>query len=67
MKAAIANGIRKMNIGTDVCCAFAEGAANELNNPSRSLAIDLFMKPAIESVRKLAAQKIRLVGANGQA
>lgn len=67
VKAAIKNGIRKMNIGTDVCCAFAEGAKNELNNPQRSLAIDLFMKPAIESVRKLAAQKIRLVGANGQA
>jgi fructose/tagatose bisphosphate aldolase len=56
-----------MNIGTDVCCAFAEGATNELNNPSRSLAIDLFMKPAIESVKKLATEKIRLVGANGKA
>ena len=67
VKAAIKNGIRKMNIGTDVCCAFAEGAKNELNNPQRSLAIDLFMKPAIESVRKLAAQKIRLVGADNQA
>lgn len=67
VKAAIANGIRKMNIGTDVCCAFAEGATNELNNPSRSLAIDLFMKPAIESVKKLATEKIRLVGANGKA
>ena len=67
VKAAIANGIRKMNIGTDVCCAFAEGATNELNNPARSIAIDIFMKPAIESVRKLAVEKIRLVGANNQA
>ena len=67
VKAAIANGIRKMNIGTDVCCAFAEGATSELNNPARSIAIDIFMKPAIESVRKLAVEKIRLVGANGQA
>lgn len=67
VKAAIANGIRKMNIGTDVCCAFAEGATNELNNPARSIAIDIFMKPAIESVKKLAVEKIRLVGANGKA
>ena len=28
VKAAIANGIRKMNVGTDVCCAFAEGATS---------------------------------------
>ena len=67
VKAAIANGIRKMNIGTDVCCAFAEGATNELNNPARSIAIDIFMKPAIEAVKKLAIEKIRLVGANRQA
>lgn len=67
VKAAIANGIRKMNVGTDVCCAFAEGAASELNNPARSIAIDIFMKPAIESVKKLATQKIRLVGANDRA
>lgn len=67
VKAAIANGIRKMNIGTDVCCAFAEGATSELNNPARSIAIDIFMKPAIESVKKLATQKIRLVGANDRA
>ena len=67
VKAAIANGIRKMNVGTDVCCAFAEGATSELNNPARSIAIDIFMKPAIESVKKLATQKIRLVGANDRA
>lgn len=67
VKAAINAGIRKMNIGTDVCCAFAEGTLNSLNDPSRSLAIDLFMKPAIESVKKLALEKIRLVNADGKA
>ncbi len=67
VKAAIAAGIRKMNIGTDVCCAFAEGAKNELNNPGRSLAVDLFMKPSIESVKKMALEKIHLTGANGKA
>lgn len=67
VKAAINAGIRKMNIGTDVCCAFAEGTLNSLNDPSRSLAIDLFMKPAIQSVKELALDKIKLVGADGKA
>lgn len=67
VKAAIKAGIRKMNIGTDVCCAFAEGAKSELDNPNRSLAPDLFMKPSIESVKQLAISKIRLCDANGKA
>ncbi len=67
VKAAIKAGIRKMNIGTDVCCAFAEGTKETLEDPNRSLAIDLFMKHPIETVKKLAVDKIRLVGANGKA
>ncbi len=67
VRAAIAAGIRKMNIGTDVCCAFAEGTLEALNDPNRSLAIDLFMKKPIETVKKLALEKINLVGANGKA
>lgn len=67
VKAAIKAGIRKMNIGTDVCCAFAEGALSELNNPERSLAPDMFMKPSVESVKKLALSKIELTGAKGKA
>lgn len=67
VKAAINAGIRKMNIGTDVCCAFAEGAKSELDNPNRRLAPDLFMKPSIASVKKLALSKIELCGANGKA
>lgn len=67
VKAAIKAGIRKMNIGTDVCCAFAEGALAELQNPARSLAPDLFMKPSIASVKALAVSKIRLCGANNRA
>ena len=67
VEAAINAGIRKMNIGTDVCCAFAEGTLNSLNDPSRSLAVDLFMKPAIQSVKELALDKIKLVGADGKA
>lgn len=67
VKAAIKAGIRKMNIGTDVCCAFADGATEELNNPNRSIAVDIFMKPSIESVKRLAISKIELVGADGKA
>lgn len=67
VKAAIAAGIRKMNIGTDVCCAFAAGTQETLEDPSRSIAIDLFMKHPIAVVQKLATEKIHLVGANGKA
>lgn len=67
VKAAIKAGVRKMNIGTDVCCAFADGTKETLDDPNRSLAIDLFMKKPIETVKKLALEKIHLVGANGKA
>ncbi len=67
VKAAIAAGIRKMNIGTDVCCAFADGTKETLDDPKRSLAVDLFMKKPIATVKALGINKIRLVGANGKA
>ncbi len=67
VKAAIAAGVRKMNIGTDVCCAFADGTLESLSDPERSLAVDLFMKKPIETVKQLALDKIRLVGAEGKA
>lgn len=67
VKAAIASGMRKMNIGTDVCCAFADGTKETLADPNRSLAPDVFMKKAIASVKALATDKIRLCGADGKA
>lgn len=67
VKAAIAAGIRKMNIGTDVCCAFADGTLETLNDPSRSIAVDIFMKKPIDTVKKMAVEKIRLVEASGKA
>ena len=67
VKAAIKAGIRKMNIGTDVCCAFAEGTKETLADPNRSIGVDVFMKHPIETVKKLAIEKIRLVDANGKA
>ena len=56
-----------MNIGTDVCCAFADGTQETLNDPARSLAVDLFMKKPIEAVKRLALSKIALTGAEGKA
>ena len=67
VKAAIAAGVRKMNIGTDVCCAFADGTKETLDDPKRSIAIDIFMKKPIETVKKMALEKIKLVGADGKA
>ena len=67
VRAAIAAGVRKMNIGTDVCCAFADGTQETLNDPARSLAVDLFMKKPIEVVKRLALSKIALTGAEGKA
>ena len=66
VKEAIKAGIRKMNIGTDVCCAFAEGTKATLDDPNRSLAIDIFMKKPIQYVKELAASKIELAGAVGK-
>lgn len=67
VKAAIAAGVRKMNIGTDICCAFAEGTKATMDDPNRSLAVDIFMKKPIEYVKELAVSKIRLTGACGKA
>lgn len=67
VKAAVAAGVRKMNIGTDVCCAFADGTKEILDDPNRSLGVDVFMKHPIETVKKLAMDKIKLVGADGKA
>lgn len=66
VKAAIAAGVRKMNIGTDVCCAFAEGTKEALDDPKRSIAPDIFMKTAVRRVKELAMDKIELTGAAGK-
>lgn len=67
VKAAINAGIRKMNIATDVCAAFEKGTLASLNDPKHSVAVDLFMKPAIQAVKEFALEKICLVGADGKA
>ena len=46
---------------------FRSGTLETLNDPNRSLAIDVFMKKPIETIKKLALEKIKLVGAEGKA
>jgi len=64
IKAAINAGIRKINFGTDVCYSFLD----KVFETSRELVgIDLFMKDAIENVKKFGFEKIRLLGAENKA
>lgn len=62
--AAVDAGIRKVNFGTDLCYSFLD----EVFNTSRSLiAIDLFMKQPVESVKAFATSKIKLLRADNKA
>ena len=64
IRAAIEAGIRKINFGTDVCYSFLDGVFGV----SRDIvAIDLFMKDPVLAVKAYAAEKIRLLGAEGKA
>lgn len=61
---AVDAGIRKINFGTDVCYSFLD----KVFETSRDLvAIDMFMKDAIENVKNFAMSKIKLLGAENQA
>lgn len=63
IRSAVKAGIRKVNFGTDVCYSFLD----KVFETSRDLiAIDLFMKNAIESVKAFALEKIDLLGARGR-
>jgi ketose-bisphosphate aldolase len=62
--ASIDAGIRKINFATDLCYAFID----TIFETSRDkIAIDLFMKNPIESVKKFAAEKIMLLKADNRA
>lgn len=64
IQAAIKNGIRKINFGTDVCFSFLDEVfASERN----TYAIDLFMRDPVENVKKFALSKIKLLGSEGKA
>ncbi len=64
LQAAVKAGIRKVNFGTDICYSFL----NKVFETSRDIvAVDLFMKGSIESVKEFAAGKIKLLGAENKA
>ena len=67
IKAAVATGIRKVNIATDVCYAYLDCIAEDIVKPDRAIAVDNFMKRPIEAVKEFALSKIKLVEANGKA
>lgn len=67
VKKAVAAGIRKMNIATDVCYAFLDCCFEELAKPDRAVAIDSFMKKPIDAVKVFAMEKIKLLNADGKA
>ena len=59
--AAVNAGIRKINFGTDVCCAFIEGYKNI--DPYHA-PLDVVMAETSEYVKDFAIDKIKLLGAN---
>lgn len=64
---AVKAGIRKMNFATDICFTFLDTVQEGLNDPNRSVAIDMFMKKPIEAVKEFCLTKIKLLGAGGMA
>lgn len=64
IRAAIEAGVRKVNFGTDVCYSFLDSVFAVSRDV---VAIDLFMKQPVQAVKAYAAEKIRLLGAEGKA
>ncbi len=60
--ASVKAGIRKINFGTDVCLAFLD----EVRKVDASIVgVDTYMKEPVQSVKRFALEKIRLLGAEG--
>lgn len=64
LQEAIRAGIRKVNFGTDVCCSFLDSVFETSRDV---VAVDLFMKEPIESVKRFAMEKIKILGAVNKA
>ena len=67
IKKAVKAGIRKMNFATDLCYAFIDCIAEDVQKPDRAVAIDTFMKRPIAAVKDFCLTRIKLVGADGKA
>lgn len=66
VKAAIENGVVKINVNSELRLAFKETLKNALQN-SDELAIYKLMPPVIEAVQKIVESKILLFGSQNQA
>lgn len=64
VREAVKAGIAKVNFGTDVCYAFLDRI---FETSRETYAVDLFMDGPILAVKQFAAEKIRLLGADGHA
>ena len=62
IRAAVKAGIRKFNIGTDVCYSFLDQV---FANGRDTVAVDLFMKEPVQAVKRFCLDRIRLLGAEG--
>ena len=62
IRAAVRAGIRKINFGTDVCCALLN-TFKEVD--PKIIAVDLFMKQPTQAVKAFALEKIALLGSEG--
>lgn len=60
--ASVKAGIRKINFGTDVCCALIDGF--KLVEPN-VFAIDMYMKKPTQNVKAFCLSKIALLGSEG--
>ncbi len=61
IRSAIQAGIRKVNFGTDLCCAFLD----QVFRTDRGItAVDMFMKQSVKAVKDFAVCKIKLLGAD---
>ncbi len=60
VRGAIRAGIRKINFGTDVCCAYHEACRKV--DPS-VVPIDLYLRASTEAVKQFAIEKMQLLGA----
>ena len=63
IRAAVKAGICKVNYATDLCYAFMDTLAAQIDTRP---ALDLFMKKPIEAVQAFAENRIELVGAAGK-
>ncbi len=67
IKKAIALGINKINIDTELRCAFTDTLREVLNESPDLFDLRKYLGPARDSVKAKVAEKIRLFGSNGKA